>query len=76
MKEGNYPLLESESDLIGTLYQALEWASRCEVSATRAENLRDYTLARFFHQLQQEASGRAEQTRELLQLHTGLLWDP
>jgi hypothetical protein len=33
MTEGTYPFLESDSDLIGTLYHALEWVSRCGVYA-------------------------------------------
>lgn len=76
MKEENFSVLTSESDLVRTLYQTLEWAGKCASQAGNAMNLRDYTLARFFSQLEQEACDQAKQARKLLQQHTGLLWDP
>lgn len=76
MQEEAFSVLSSQDSLMSVLYHALEWAERCERYAARAEGLGDRTLARFFRGLQQESCEQAEQARELLQQHTGLLWDP
>ena len=76
MKEEVFSVLSTEGAHQIALYQALEWAGRCGRYAAQAENLRDRTLARFFRSLQQESCEQAEQTRELLQQHTGLFWNP